>query len=633
MKKILSIVLSVVMLFGVNTTSLTVNAASGNTVKTSITKVESKAKGFKVTFKKKSKIKGYQIQYSTSSKFKSSNTKTITSSKTTSATISKLKGCNVKYYVRVRTYKVSNSKKIYSSWSKTKTVTTLKHKYNKATCTKPKTCSVCKKTSGKKLGHNYIKGICDKCGKTKYSVATKAYSGRWFLKGYSDIYIDITRIGRDEAMHIEAVGISLPGDSAASNSYVLYPEFVDEYNDWYHAIDIPFSTWKKSIKEKKINFCNTHIKLGKRVFTKEKGTKDKYTGTFCKEALGTWYLQNSPEVQIVIEKCGGNKNAGDFYSIETTNFNLITFKNNINDFSTITAADKGDWKKLGISINNGALTITNKNGTRTFYKTKTYQKVSGISLDTTNMNLYIGDSKTLKATILPYNAYDKTVVWSSSNTSVATVSTSGVVTAKGEGTTTITVKTQDGNYTATCNVNVSVIHVNGITLNKTSLNMTKGDTQQLSATITPSNAYNKSVIWSSDNENVAQVSSNGKITAKGKGTTIITVKSADGGHTATCEVVVKEAQLTVSASIGIGYYMSSSVSVRGVFCEIKPSGGSGNYVSYYIKLYYNGTLVAEAAKNEVIVTPVKNGTYTAEVYVKDSSGNEATAIKTTTISY
>lgn len=155
MKKVLALVLSFVMVFSVTTVSLPVDAAAKNTVKTSITKVESKAKGFKVTWKKKSKIKGYQIQYSTSSKFKKSSTKskTISKAKTKSATISKLKGCNKKYYVRVRTYKTSKGKKIYSSWSKTKKVTTLKHKYSKATCTKAKTCKYCKKTSGKALGH------------------------------------------------------------------------------------------------------------------------------------------------------------------------------------------------------------------------------------------------------------------------------------------------------------------------------------------------------------------------------------------------------------------------------------------------------------------------------------------------
>ena len=73
--------------------------------------------------------------------------------------------------------------------------------------------------------------------------------------------------------------------------------------------------------------------------------------------------------------------------------------------------------------------------------------------------------------------------------------------------------------------------------------------------------------------------------------------------------------------------------VRGVFAEVNPTGGSGTYVEYSIKLYYNGTLIAENNKNELIVTPIKNGTYKAEVYVKDSSGNEASGIKEITISY
>lgn len=75
-KKLLSIILAFVMIFSATTCGLTVEAASKNTIETSISKVESKAKGFKVIWKKKSKIKGYQIQYSTSSKFKKSSTKT-----------------------------------------------------------------------------------------------------------------------------------------------------------------------------------------------------------------------------------------------------------------------------------------------------------------------------------------------------------------------------------------------------------------------------------------------------------------------------------------------------------------------------------------------------------------------------
>ncbi len=183
-KKILSVVLAFVMLFSVTNCGLTANAASENTIKTSISKVESKSKGFKVTWKKKSKIKGYQVQYSTSSKFKKSSTKTKTISKatTTSVTISKLKGCNTKYYVRVRTYKTSNGKKVYSSWSASKKVTTLKHKYSKATCTKAKTCKYCKKTSGKALGHKYRAATCTKpktckyCKKTSGTVRKHSYS-------------------------------------------------------------------------------------------------------------------------------------------------------------------------------------------------------------------------------------------------------------------------------------------------------------------------------------------------------------------------------------------------------------------------------------------------------------------------
>lgn len=163
-KKIILSILIAIALISAASPALTANAAAKNTVKTSVSKVVSTAKGFKVSWKKKSGIKGYQIQYSTSKKFTKSTTKTktVSGAKNVSATISKLKGCNATYYVRIRTYKTVNGKNVYSSWSAVKKVTTLNHKYIAATCTKAKTCKYCGKTSGKALGHKYAAATCTK---------------------------------------------------------------------------------------------------------------------------------------------------------------------------------------------------------------------------------------------------------------------------------------------------------------------------------------------------------------------------------------------------------------------------------------------------------------------------------------
>ena len=99
--------------------------ASSKVPTTSITSLTAKDNGFTVKWKKKSGITGYQIQYSTNSKFSKKSTKTvkIKKAKTTSKKISDLEPSQ-KYYVRIRTYKISNKKSNYSTWSKTKSVTT-----------------------------------------------------------------------------------------------------------------------------------------------------------------------------------------------------------------------------------------------------------------------------------------------------------------------------------------------------------------------------------------------------------------------------------------------------------------------------------------------------------------------------
>ena len=171
--------------------------------------------------------------------------------------------------------------------------------------------------------------------------------------------------------------------------------------------------------------------------------------------------------------------------------------------------------------------------------------VTGISLSKSETALTVGASETLTATVSPENANNKNVSWKSDDTAVATVDQNGKVTAVGAGTATITATTEDGKYTATCTVKVSPAPVaaNGVTLtpNKATLNV--GKKQTLTATVLPADATNKNVTWVSSDTSVATVES-GVVTAIGKGTATITVTTADGGYTATCEVTVK---LPVSA--------------------------------------------------------------------------------------
>ena len=143
------------------------------------------------------------------------------------------------------------------------------------------------------------------------------------------------------------------------------------------------------------------------------------------------------------------------------------------------------------------------------------------------------------AIILPDNATNKNVTWSSSNTSVATVDSNGKVTAVSNGTSVITVTTDNGNFKATCTVTVgnTTVAVTGVSLSSSSVTLTS-DTEVLTATVSPGNATNRNVTWSSSNTSVVTVS-NGVLTPVSAGTAVVTVTTEDGRFTATCSVTVK----------------------------------------------------------------------------------------------
>lgn len=196
---------------------------------------------------------------------------------------------------------------------------------------------------------------------------------------------------------------------------------------------------------------------------------------------------------------------------------------------------------------------SNKSATFTVTVTKKVIKVTKISLSASTLLTKVGRTEKITATVTPTNADNREVTWSSSAPTVASVDQSGNIIAKSVGNATITVTAKDGSgVTATCWVNVTDIKVTGITLNKTTLNIKTGATEQLTARVQPTDATNSKVTWSSNEPTVAEVDQTGMITAKKEGSAVITVTAQDGsGKTATCQVNVtdiKVSGITLSAS-------------------------------------------------------------------------------------
>ena len=168
--------------------------------------------------------------------------------------------------------------------------------------------------------------------------------------------------------------------------------------------------------------------------------------------------------------------------------------------------------------------------------------VESVSLDQTEISLHENDVTYLTATVLPENATDTSVVWESSNSTIAIV-VGGKVTALRIGSATITATTKDGGKIATCAVYVEPITVESVALNHTALSLLRGESKTLTATVLPSNATEKGVLWHSSNSSIASVES-GTVKAVGYGTATITVTTVDGNKTASCQIEVIQDKIT-----------------------------------------------------------------------------------------
>ena len=239
--------------------------------------------------------------------------------------------------------------------------------------------------------------------------------------------------------------------------------------------------------------------------------------------------------------------------------------------------------------------------------------VTGVTLSQTELSLVKGATATLTATVVPSDATNQKVMWRSNNTSIAKVE-NGIVTAVSAGNATITVTTEDGNHTATCEVTVTV-SATGVTLSQTELSLVKGATATLTATVVPSDATNQKVTWSSNNTSVATVE-NGTVTAVSGGNATITVTTEDGNHTATCEVVVTAPVPAASVTLSQTELILRKGATAKLAATVLPTDATNKKVRWSsnntaVAIVESGTVAALSAGNATITVTTEDGNHTA----------------------
>ena len=178
-------------------------------------------------------------------------------------------------------------------------------------------------------------------------------------------------------------------------------------------------------------------------------------------------------------------------------------------------------------------------------KASPFVPVTAVKLSASSLALTEGDVARLTATVEPADATDKTVVWSSDSPEIAEVDQEGNVTAKSEGEAVITAVSGDVSGTCTVVVSKRIIPVTSVTVIPEYVELTEGDSKALMVRIQPSDATDKTVVWSSDAPEIVEVSDGGRITAVSEGTAVITATSGD--VSGTCTVVVSKPYIPVSS--------------------------------------------------------------------------------------
>ncbi len=269
----------------------------------------------------------------------------------------------------------------------------------------------------------------------------------------------------------------------------------------------------------------------------------------AKSGVSTSIIVNvvaTPASSITLNKTEATLKATETVSLEatvspeTTTDKSVTWSTSDASIATVDE----DGVVTAVAVGNATITATTANGLKASCKiTVAETPASGIVIDKDalgimgdNLEMRVGDSKTINVTVEPTTTTDKTVTFASSDPAVATVDADGKVTALSLGETTITITAKSGVSTSII-VNVVATPASSITLNKTEATLKATETVSLEATVSPETTTDKSVTWSTSDASIATVDEDGVVTAVAVGKAIITATTANG-LTASCDITV-----------------------------------------------------------------------------------------------
>lgn len=361
---------------------------------------------------------------------------------------------------------------------------------------------------------------------------------------------------------------------AHASSYVLsrYNKSTGIVNDIYEGTDTAF--------EDKDLTSGKYVYTVKAIVDENAADANLYSNSVSEESEAVII----PEPVTGIEVANDYQHMGLFvggsgkirYSVlpsNATNTN-VTFKS-LNEKVAIVDAN---GVVTGVSEGNADIVITTEEGG---FEAKCAVRVDGIDargierVGDKTVTMGLNQTRQLQVKITPSDTTNKNVQWTSSNNSVATVDSNGVVISKNSGSTIITATTHNGLKTEFF-IEVET-PVTNITLNSNEINLNPGGTFKLDATVNPSNASNKNIKWISANESIATVDQSGNVTADVAGTTYISAVSADCKVVATCTVNVSKPVVTKPAKVKI---KSAKKKGKKVTLKWKKISDAAGYVVY-----------------------------------------------------